>query len=300
MFRPVLSCLMILFLLATPSAAAARDVPPFVSPEWLVQNRALPGLRIVDVRSAADYRRGHIPGAGNASVNSWAAARGGLLRELPDGPGLKKLLDSLGAGGDSMIVVVGKGDSDFDRADAFRVAWTILAAGLGNVAVLDGGYSRWLREKRPVAVEPPAFSPGDYRGQVDTSRAVSKQEVLDKMRTSVLVDARAPEVYFGITTEPWAATPGHIGGAVNLPAPWIFAQDGLVRSRSDLESMAKGVVGEDKGREIITYCGVGVYASAWSYILTELLGYRNVRVYDGSMQEWIMDPAGPMKIFSWN
>ncbi len=299
MFRPGLSWLMILFVLATPSSAAARDVPPFVSPEWLVRNGALPGLRIVDVRSGADYRMGHIPGAGNAPVNSWAATRGGLLREMPDGPGLKKLLGSIGAGGDSKIVVVGRGDGDFDRADAIRVAWTILSAGLGNVAVLDGGHSRWLREKRPVTVETPVFSPGDFRGKLDTSRAVSKKHVLEKMRTSALVDSRTPEVYFGITTEPWATTPGHIAGAVNLPAPWIFGQDGLVRSRGDLESMAKGVVGEDKGKEIITYCGVGVYASAWSYILTELLGYRNVKVYDGSMQEWIMDPAGPTEIHRW-
>ena len=103
-----------------------------------------------------------------------------------------------------------------------------------------------------------------------------------------------------MTTESWASKPGHIESAVNLPAPWIFQQDGLLRSQGELESMANGVLGKNKTKEIITYCGVGIYASVWSYILTELLGYRDVKVYDGSMQEWVMDPAGPVAIYKWH
>jgi thiosulfate/3-mercaptopyruvate sulfurtransferase len=63
--------------------------------------------------------------------------------------------------------------------------------------------------------------------------------------------------------------------------------------------MASGVIGTNKSKEYIIYCGVGPYAMVWSYIMTEMLGYKDVKVYDGSMQEWVMDPIGPISIFTW-
>ncbi len=292
--------LIILISLMIPSIASARDMPPFVSTDWLNQNLAAPALRIIDIRSSADYQKGHIPNAAHASLNTWAVNREDLLRELPAEKDLVDLLGSLGITEASKIVVAGKGSSDFDRADAIRVAWTMRVAGIQNVSVLDGGFQKWLNERRPATVDRPSFQPGEYKGRVDASRLASKNYVLRKIGKSILIDNRSPELFFGITTEPWALKPGHIKGARSLPTPWIFQPDGLLRSQSELESMAHGVVGRDKGKEIIAYCGVGAYASVWSYILTELLGYRNVKVYDGSLQEWILDPAGPVEIHRWN
>jgi thiosulfate/3-mercaptopyruvate sulfurtransferase len=300
MIRPRLSRLLAFVLISIPSISSARDIPPFVSTDWLHQKLAAPGLIIIDVRSGADYKKDHIPNAVNVSVNSWAVNRNGLLREMPSESELLGLMGSIGISKDSEIVVVGKGMSDFDRADAIRVAWTILAAGVRNTSVLDGGFPKWLNEKKPVTIEPPAVQPDMYKGRLDSSRLASKEYVLSKIGKSILVDTRTPELFFGITTELWASKPGHIADAVNLPTPWVFQEDGLLRSRSELESMADGVIGKDKTKEIITYCGVGPYASVWSYILTELLGYQDVKVYDGSMQQWVMDPSGPVVVYTWH
>jgi thiosulfate/3-mercaptopyruvate sulfurtransferase len=295
-----LSCLLLFAAFAIPSISSARDIPPFVSSDWLNQNLTIPGLLIIDARSGADYKKSHIPNAVSVSVNSWAVNKDDLLRELPAESDLLGLMGSIGIQEDSKVVVVGKGVSDFDRADAIRVAWTILTAGVKNVSVLDGGFPKWLNEKRPVTAEQSLLQSGEYRGKVNMSALATKKYVLGKIGKSILVDSRSPELFFGMTAELWASKPGHIESAVNLPAPWVFQQDGLLRSRSELESMANGVVGRNKTKEIIAYCGAGPYASVWSYILTELLGYKSVKVYDGSMQEWVMDPAGPIAVYKWH
>jgi thiosulfate/3-mercaptopyruvate sulfurtransferase len=293
-----LSYLALFLVLATPTISFARDIPPFVSSDWLNQNLALQELRIVDIRNKADYAASHIPNAVNVSINSWAVNKNGLLRELPAESDLLGLMGSIGIKENSKVVVVGKGVSDFDRADAVRVAWTILIAGVKNVSVLDGGFLKWTNEKKPANAEPASLQRGDYKGKINLSALASKNYIRSKIGKSILVDNRTPDLFFGITTESWALKPGHIKSSVNLPTPWIF-QDGLLRSQRELESMAQGVIGKDKTKEILTYCGVGAYASVWSYILTELLGYKDVKVYDGSMQEWVMDPAGPIDLYQW-
>jgi thiosulfate/3-mercaptopyruvate sulfurtransferase len=300
MIRQKLFYLLLFVALAIPSISFARDIPPFVSSDWLGQNLTLPGLLIIDVRSSADYRKSHIPNAVNVSINSWAVNNNGLLRELPAEKDLIGLMSSIGIKEDSKVVVVGKGISDFDRADAIRVAWTILVTGIKNASVLDGGFPKWLDEKRPVTTEQPILKPGEYTGKIAISALATKKYVLGKLGESIIADNRLPELFFGMTTESWALKPGHIKNSVNLPAPWIFQQNGLLRNQSELESMANGAIGANKTKEIITYCGVGAYASVWSYVLTELLGYKEVKVYDGSVQEWVMDPAGPMVIHSWH
>ena len=288
-----------LMCFVTPAVSSARDIPPFVSTDWLEQNLNVPGLLIMDLRNSADYKNNHIPGSVNSNANSWAVNKNGLLRELPSDRDLMELLSSLGIKEDSKVVVVGRGASDLDRADAIRVAWTILISGVRNAAVLDGGFSKWLKDKKAATTEQSIPSPAEYKGKVNGSAEVTKKYVLSKIGKSIIVDARTPEVYFGIETESWAQKPGHIKSAVNLPAPWVFTKEGILKGRSELEDMANAVMGSNKSKEYVIYCGVGPYATVWSYIMTELLGYKDVKVYDGSMQEWIMDPAGPISLYGW-
>ena len=207
-----LSCLLLFIVFAIPSISVARDIPPFVSSDWLSQNPAVVGLLFIDIRSATDYGKNHIPNAINVSINSWAANRNGLLRELPAEHDLFGLMGSIGIRDDSKVVVVGKGISDFDRADAVRVAWTILVAGVKNASVLDGGFSKWLDEKKTVTAELPQLKPGDYKGRINLSALASKKYLLSKMGKSIVIDSRLPELFFGTTTEsryqPRRALPG--------------------------------------------------------------------------------------------
>jgi len=287
--------LIIVCLFAT--AAWSRDIVPIVSTDWLSQNLGDSKMIVLDIRSAAQYGKGHIPGAISAPLSVWSAQSDGLNLELPSDAALTDLLGKLSIrdGTSNSIVVVNRVETDFGRADATRVAWTCMIAGLKNVAVLNGGYTKWIKESRATSVDTASPKPVLYKGTPNRSSVASKSYVLGRIGKSIVVDARLPEEYFGITSKP-----GHIKSAVNLPTPWIFAADGTFKEEEDLRAMATGVLGKNNREEILVYCGVGGYATSWWFLLTQVFGYQNVKVYDGSFEEWIKDPNAPVSTYSWH
>jgi len=289
-------------------ATSKREVPPLVSSDWLANNMNNPRLLIIDIRSFEDYLKGHVPRAVNASfalpISAWTALRNGLLLEVPPAECLFNAMSSIGVRDGSIIVVVGGTGNPRLVADAARVATTLLYAGIKNVAILDGGYEKWAREGRPVSTDITTPQPTLYRGVLNEAMFVAKEYVLSKVilkdREVVIVDARTPEVYFGVEVEPWAPVPGHIPGAKNLPAPWLLNKDWTFKSLDVLSAMASSIVGDDRSREIIVYCGIGGYASLLWYVLHEMLGYANVKIFDGAWQEWVgREPRGPVAVYVW-
>jgi len=283
------------FLMTT--AVLSRDIAPVVSTDWLLQNLGDPRILVLDIRSAEQYKKGHIPGAINAPLGVWAVEANGLNLELPSDKALSDLLGNLGIkdGDSNSVVVVNRVETDFSRADATRVAWTCMLAGIKNVAVLNGGYGKWIKENKPKAADLVSPKPVPFKGVSNRSWVASKSYVLGKIGKSTIVDARIPEDYFGITSRP-----GHIKGAVNLPTPWVFNADGTFKGDEELKGMATGVVGKDLSKEVLVYCGVGGYASTWWYVLSQIFGYRNVKLYDGSMEEWVKDPKAPVSTYAWH
>jgi thiosulfate/3-mercaptopyruvate sulfurtransferase len=271
------------------------DFPAIVTPEWLAGNLAKAKIAVIDIRSADQYRKGHIPGSISVPLNSWAVNKNGLSLELPQEDALRGLIGKAGLDADSFPVIVNRLDTDFSRADPTRVAWTCAVAGLSNVSVLDGGYNRWLRDIKSTSTEEAVPKPVVFTGKMNMALLASKEYVWKKIGKSTLVDARMPEDYFGITEKA-----GHIKSAVNLPTPWVFASDGIFRKPNDLRAMAEGVLGTNKTKEIIVYCGVGGYATTWWFLLTRVLDYLNVKVYDGSIEEWLKDAAAPVSAYTWH
>jgi thiosulfate/3-mercaptopyruvate sulfurtransferase len=292
--------LLTIVALLVPGYANAREISPFVTTAWLEQNLGNPKLVTLDVRKVEDYREGHISGAVNAFLGSWTRQNNGLLLELPADDDLLELTGSLGIQKDSLVVVVGKGETDFDRADATRVGWTLIVAGVKNVAVLDGGYRQWIKERKPISTTAVKPVPAAYKGAVDKTSLASKSYVMSKIGKSVILDNRNPGDYFGITTAPYAPKPGHIKSALNLPTPWAFDKEGLMKKSDEIKAMTEGLVGTDSSREVIVYCGVGGYAATWWYLLTQVMGFNNVKLFDGSAQEWTADPNAPLTAYSWH
>ncbi len=281
--------------IANTAVAQSREIPPLVSPDWLSKNLADPKLVIIDIRSAEQYRKGHIPGAIHVPTSTWAVSRNGLSLELPAEDVLREIIGKSGIDETSHVVIAGGIDTDFSRADATRVAWTCIVAGIPNASVLDGGHNRWLREIRTVSAESSERAPRKYTGRINDQMLANRKQVLAAIGRAAIVDARIPEEYFGA-----AAKFGHIKSAVNLPTPWVFLENGVYRKEEELRAMVSGVIGVNKSRDVIVYCGVGGYASTWWFLLTQLFGYRKVRVYDGSMEEWLKDPSSPVSTFSWH
>jgi len=156
------------------------------------------------------------------------------------------------------------------------------------VAVLDGGHPRWVAEGHPTTTEDPQVTPREFTGDVDGSAFVDIDHVRQGIGTAVLVDARDTAVYTGEVVEPWAQKPGHLPSARSLPAPSIWNADGTFVDPAELAAMAATAIGpREEGREVIVYCGVGGYGSAWLFVLTQVLGYRNVALFDGAAQEWV-------------
>lgn len=290
----IFGSLLIIALLGI-SSAYSRNVAALVSTDWLERNLREPGIFVLDIRTAAQFQSGHIPESLNTPLGDWAVSANGLTLELPSDEALRALLGKSGISESSNVVIVSRTETDFGRADATRVAWTCIVAGIQNVSVLDGGFTKWAREKRPISKEASVVSATTYSGTINRSSSVSKAHVLRRLNKLMIVDTREPKEYFGIISES-----GHIKNAVNLPTPWIFNEDGTFKNRDELGAMAAGVLGKEKSREIVVYCGVGGYASTWWYLLTQVLGYKNVKLFDGSFEEWVKDPAAPLQKYSWH
>lgn len=282
-----------LFLL--PFATFAGAAEPLVTPEWLQKNLNDPKVIIVDIRKVEEYKEGHVPNSINAFYNSWAVTKDGLGNEAPADDDLIDLLSSLGIGKGSTVVVVGKAEALVDRVNMTRVAWTLKYAGVQNVSILNGGYDRWVAEKKEVSTTPSRGKKGSYDGQFNKVLFANKADVTAGLGKAIIVDTRELPFYKGEKKLDFVAIPGHVKGAVSLPSLQMFTKEGAFKSPEELSAMATPVVGSDKGREIIVYCDSGRVATAWWFILSEVLGYKNVRNYDGSAQGWTKDPAGPVE-----
>jgi len=297
--------------LTTPTTPPTRAmIDPIVSTQWLADNTAFPNLVILDVRVPDNYAKGHIPdavnvpGLGNFYLNLFCKEVPWM--EVPEEGALFTTIGNAGITGNSLVVVVGRTVEPFAPyavADAARVAITLLYAGVKNVGILNGGYDKWAAEGRTTSTVPVTPTAVTYTGAVNKAMFVTKDYVAEKIGKSVIVEARDADIYFGIIQEPWTKKAGHIPSAKCLPAPWFwtFAKDkkgaityGTWKDAKVIKEMAFAVLGEDASQEIIVYCGVGGYASSLWFALTQMIGYTNAKIYDGSMQEWSADPNAPV------
>lgn len=290
-------------------APSGRTMDPIVSTEWLSANSQLENLVIIDIRGPADYAAGHIPGSMNepfvtafnpctGPTSHWIiGTKDCLWLEVPGVDDLMSTIGKLGITKDSRVVIVtapnAKEPPFYGLANATRVADTLIYAGVKNVAILDGGYPKWVSEKRATTKEVPAVKSVTYQGEVNKAMFVTANYVKSRSKEAVIIDARDANIYSGLGIEPFTDKAGHIPNAKSLPAPSIWNQnpDGTYtyKDPKTLGKMASGVMAESadpRSQEIIVYCGVGGYASSCWFVLTQVLGYQNVKLYDGSAQQW--------------
>jgi thiosulfate/3-mercaptopyruvate sulfurtransferase len=276
------------------SPVSAHDIDPIISTEWLAANLNNPRLVMIDIRKPEVYREGHIPGAISAYYGMWVSAEFDKHTEYPREDDLFDAIGSLGIRADSLVVIICQTYHCFFQVMAPRVLITLAHAGVENIGILDGGQEKWVREKRALSTEQVTPKKTVYRGKLNKELHVEKYYVAMRFGTATLVDVREPALFSGEKKQEFVERAGHITGAVNLPASEAYTGLGTFKKKEELEAIAAKVVGTDKSKEIITYCDAGKCCPTWAFILKRVLGYQNVRLYDGSFEEWTKDPSLPV------
>ncbi len=266
-----------------------------VSTEWLESNLNMQDLLIVDVRSAEAFSSGHIENSINIPFNvvsDWTVMKGDLLLEVPE---ISQLAASLGQNGisrNNKVVLVGGLPTEqdpFALAAPTRVALTMAYAGIQNLAILDGCFNKWQNEGRKITTATTAKTAVSFEAAIN-KMIVDIDYLKSRKNVAIVVDARDADVYSGKVIEQFANKAGHIPGAVSLPAPSLWNdKNGTYKTKDQIATLANSVLGNDKNKEIILYCGVGGYASSVWFALTQILDYKNVKVYDGAAQEWVKE-----------
>ncbi|MCX7991131.1 MAG: rhodanese-like domain-containing protein [Proteobacteria bacterium] len=281
------------------SVSLAKEIAPIVSTDWLEKNLSNPKLVVIDIRKAEDYKNGHIPGAVNVFYGVWAVDKKGLKNELPEDDDLVDIINGAGISNDSIVVIAGPADSVSDVVNMTRVVLTLKYAGFNNSAVLDGGINKWLKEQRATSTEIVKPKAGNFKPNWNKGVLVGKDYVAKQLGKAIIIDDRGSDAFYGVTKLDFVEKAGHIKGAKNLPTSWLYGKDNVYRSAEEMQAIAEGVVGKDKKKEIISYCDTGKVSTGWWFVLSEVLGYENVKVYEGSMQEWSKDPNLPVVRYSW-
>ena len=260
-----------------------------VSTDWVAQNLTASDIRLVEVDvDTSAYDQGHIPGA--VGWNWQTQLQDNIRRDLIDRTALEALLGTSGISNDTTILLYGDNNNWF-AAYAF---WQLKYYGHKDVRLINGGRKKWLEEKRPTTTEATSVAPGTYRASgTDESIRARRDEVLtivEGKKRGHLVDVRSVDEFTGKILAPpglseTAQRAGHIPGAVNIPWAQASNEDGTFKSFDALANLyqSKGISGTD---EVVAYCRIGERSSHTWFVLKYLLGYNDVRNYDGSWTEW--------------
>jgi thiosulfate/3-mercaptopyruvate sulfurtransferase len=259
-----------------------------VTTEWVAQHATDAGVRVVEVDvDTTAYDQGHVPGA--AGWNWTTQLCDTLVRDIIPVQKLETLLGTAGIDNKTTIVLYGDNNNWF-AAWAF---WQLKIYGHEDVRIMDGGRKKWLAEGRELSTATPALPAKTYQaGTPDLALRAFLPEVQTAVSTrkASLVDVRGPQEFTGEILSPpglpeTCQRGGHIPGAKNIPWGKNCNEDGTFKSFDELKSMysAQGITGD---HPVIAYCRIGERSSLTWFVLKHLLGFENVKNYDGSWTEW--------------
>ncbi|MFZ5871381.1 MAG: sulfurtransferase [Actinomycetota bacterium] len=259
-----------------------------VSTDWLARHLGSDGLVVVESdEDVLLYETGHIPGA--VKVDWHLDLNDPVTRDYIEGEQFAKLMSSKGISRDTTVVIYG----DKNNWWAAYALWVFTLFGHPDVRLLDGGRAKWQAEGREMTTEVPSPTPTDYPvvKRDDGPIRAFKDDVLAFLGGQ-LVDVRSPQEYTGERThmpdypEEGALRGGHIPGAQSIPWARAAAEDGTFKPREELEAIYLQEKGLRADEPVIAYCRIGERSSHTWFVLTHLLGFGDVRNYDGSWTEW--------------
>ncbi len=260
-----------------------------VDTAWVAAHRTDPKVKVVEVDvDTTAYEKGHVPGAIGLDWRKDLQAQ--PVRDLLPKDQFEALLSRHGISADDTIIAYGDNNNWF----AAWFVWNLKYYGHRDVRLMDGGRKKWEAEGRELATDSPAAKPAQYRASDPNAKIRAlRDDVRSRYQDSgsKLVDVRSPKEYSGELLAPenlpqeGAQRGGHIPGAANIPWGQAVREDGTFKLADELKELygSKGVTPD---KQVIAYCRIGERSSHTWFVLQYLLGYPNVRNYDGSWTEW--------------
>ncbi len=267
-----------------------------VSTQWVADH--LNDVRLVEVDvDTTQYEAGHIPGA--VGFNWQSQLQDQVARDILSKEDFASLLGQAGISSDTHVVLYGDNNNWF-AAYAF---WLFKYYGHENVSLMDGGRKKWIDEGRPVTTEEAKYPAANYSvKQMNADLRADRDYIKTRLGKGGfgLVDVRSPAEYVGDIIAPpgmseTAQRAGHIPGASNIPWSQAVAEDGTFKSADELRQLYGGKGIDESTSEIVAYCRIGERSSHSWFALKYILGYDNVRNYDGSWTEWGNLIGNPIK-----
>jgi thiosulfate/3-mercaptopyruvate sulfurtransferase len=270
-----------------------------VDTQWIYDHMNDPQVRIaeVDYNPATSYTIGHIHGA---VLFDWKQDLNDQnKKDIISKEGCEDLLQRAGVNNDTILVLYG----DYKNWFAAFAFWVFKYYGFNDVKLMNGARKKWFEEDRPVSLDVPSYPRGSFKAsEPDNSIRVLipyVKEILSS-KDKILIDVRSPEEYSGkILVLPVYASEqpprgGHIPGAINIPWDWSVNEDGTFKSPEELRNIYNSM-DVTNNKEVITYCRIGERSAYTWFVLKYLLGYPNVKNYEGSWAEWANTVGSPIE-----
>ena len=277
-YKVIFLSLLIFPLFISQNAAAAEypNANLLVETDWLSKNLNDSNIRIIDLRSSANYMKGHIRNAIPFSHELVTTTRNGVKGMVADKEAVEQALERLGISSNTKLIFYDDADSKW----ATYMFWVVEYHGHKNAAVLNGGWQKWEGEKRPLSTDIPKVKPVSFKAQINKNLIVDTDWVKKNISSPKvkIINVRPEKDYID----------GHIAGTINIP--WLENLQGagtkVWKSKNELMQMYEKEEGIKKDETVISSCMFGILAGG-TYFTLRLLDYKDVKLYDGSQSDWV-------------
>ncbi len=282
-----ISIIIAIFLLisCTPEKRATEKINYLIEFEEFQAIAGQPQIKLIDFRKSKQYNDGHIPNAINiwrSDIEDHSYPYKGMIAKKES---IEQLFRSLGISNNDMLIVY----DDNGLCDAARFWWVLQQYGYTNIRLLHGSYSGWKAQGGKVTTVIPEFPKTDFSFTNTTSSEfyISKDDMLKSIRHTTILDTRTPDEFSGKRQKKGAFKGGRIPNSIliNWTSAINYSDQKRMRSIEELDRIYGSKLPSKKD-PIIVYCHTGVRSSHTIFVLTQLLGYENVKNYDGSWSEW--------------
>ena len=285
------------------------NASPLVSSEWVYSKiqsgETAKNILLIDIRNSIGdgsyetYLKGHIPTSIHSDYgkDGWRVKVDNTVGLVPTESQFQELARNLGVNNDTHVVIIPAGVSSTDFGSAARSYWTFKVFGHENVSILNGGFSAW-EKTYPNEIETGGFSPrvvGSFTAKFNHNLYISTNDVakvVDSKSDVILLDGRPKSQFYAEAKHGKARAAGRLPGSVLLFQENAYnVANNTLKSEGELKEIFADYINED----VVSYCNTGHWAANNWFVLSEVLGNKNVRLYDGSMVEWTEDSSRPLE-----